>query len=121
MHAMLSAWLKKEKGAIVLVFAGNGIKYTVKTTLLQFKNIYKNLHLPAAITFMCIVLPEDWLSPHKVKGFRILRWKVRWKCDRVLMLHVINTSSFQYMYQYIVDAHLWGKYFDFMNTNGCSQ
>lgn len=29
--------------------------------------------------------------------------------------------SFQCMYGYIVDAHLTGKYFDFMNTNGCSQ
>lgn len=79
-----------------------------------------NPHLPAAITVVCIVLAQDRLSPHKVKGFKILRWKVRWKCDRVLLLHVINTSASSICTD-TLDAHLRGKFFDFMNTNGCSQ
>lgn len=32
-----------------------------------------NPHLHAAITLVRIVLAEDWLSPHIVKGFEMLR------------------------------------------------
>lgn len=57
----------------ICAIAFRGIKFAVRTTLLQFSKKLMNPHLPAAITRACIVLAEDWLSPHKVKGFEILR------------------------------------------------
>lgn len=62
--------------------AFTGIKFTV--SIPHCFNL--NEHSSAS----CIVLGADWLSPHKVKALRSS--DERW--DRVLLLHVINTSAF---------------------------
>ena len=48
-----------------------------------------------------------------MKGEMEMRWGIIAPC--------YQHFSFQRMYWYIVDAHLGGKYFDFMNTYGRSQ
>ena len=71
---------------------------------------------------VCTQLAEDWISTQS-KGL----WDSQMKGDMemlsiILLLHVINTSasSIRTIHS-TVDAHLRGKYFGFMNINGCSQ
>lgn len=80
-----------------------------------------NPHPSAAITLACIVLRGGLVIPAQSDGL----WDPQMKAEMEMRSGVIASCyqhfSLQNVAWNMVDAHLRGKYADFMNTNGCSQ
>lgn len=59
--------------------------------------------------------------PTQSKGLGDSQMKAEMEMRSGIIASRYQHFSFRYVCRYMLDAHLRGKYFDFMNTNGCSQ